>query len=252
MGYVAVYDKLPPDPRYKDGSIPLHTAIGRFANRAYIARKMVRVPGLAPGFGLFLILIFFEAKPEEVEGAVGAAFADRIPRARPGREVEHLRERVLRVRDAHEDQAYGFLLRPAAGACYSRDGEPVVGAGDLAGALGHRACDGIGDGAVLQEQGVRYPEQAFLGLVGVGDDAFREVRRRSWHVRQALGEEAARAALGEGQGGAFFLEQARDRTFEGLVVFAEEVVAEAVDYFFFDRRYLLLRLLFCVGAGRDP
>ena len=28
MGYVVVYDTVPPDPRHKDGSIPLHTAIG--------------------------------------------------------------------------------------------------------------------------------------------------------------------------------------------------------------------------------
>jgi hypothetical protein len=27
MGYVVVYDTVPPDPRPNDGSIPLHTAI---------------------------------------------------------------------------------------------------------------------------------------------------------------------------------------------------------------------------------
>jgi integrase len=34
MGYVVVvYDTVPPDPRHKDGSIPLHTAIGETKSR---------------------------------------------------------------------------------------------------------------------------------------------------------------------------------------------------------------------------
>src|SRR5215203_3613984 len=104
---------------------------------------------------------------------------------------------------------------------------------------------------MVHDQRVRHPEQTLFGLVRIGDESLSEVSRRSWHVRQALGEKTPRAALCEGQGGAPLLEQASDNSFQGLVVLAEIVVAEAGDDLPFDRCYLLLRLPLAGGPGRD-
>src|SRR5688500_7202098 len=104
---------------------------------------------------------------------------------------------------------------------------------------------------MVQDQGMWHPEQAFLGLVGVGNKSLLEKCRRSRQIRQALGEEAASAALREDQGGAPLLEQASDSAFEGLVVLAEVVVPEAGDHLLFDRRYLFLRLFLGGGPGGD-
>src|ERR671920_1939697 len=145
----------------------------------------------------------------------------------------------------------GLLLRPTVRACYSGDREPVVGAGDPARPFGHRARHGLRDGAMVHDQGVRHPKQALFGLIRVGNEPLSEECRGSRHVRQALGEEAPRAALCEGQGGAPLLEQASDSAFEGLVVFAEVVTTEARDQRLFDRRYLFLRLLLGGGPGGD-
>src|SRR5215207_11454776 len=98
---------------------------------------------------------------------------------------------------------------------------------------------------------MRHPEQALFGFVRVGNEPLSEECRGSWHVGQALGEEPPCAALCEGQGGAPRQEQASDRAFEGLLIIAEVVVAEAGDDLFFDRRYLVLPLLLGGGPGGD-
>src|SRR5918994_5651605 len=104
---------------------------------------------------------------------------------------------------------------------------------------------------MVHDQGVRHPEQTLFGLVGVSNESLTKVCRRAWHVSQALGEETTCAALCKGQGGAPLLEQASDGSFQGLVVFAEIVVAEARDHLPLDRRYLILRLLLGGGPGGD-
>ena len=142
----------------------------------------------------------FEAAPEQIEGPVGAPLPDGVARARPRGEVEPLRERAVRVREPNEDEPDGLLLRPAVGTGYPGDREPVVCAGSFARTLDHRAGDRLGDGAVLDQELVRNAEQAFLRLVGVGDETFLEVCRGPRNVRQALGEQTSRATLGEGEG----------------------------------------------------
>src|SRR5918998_3196169 len=92
------------------------------------------------------IISFFEAEAKEVEGPVGAPLPDGLPRTRPGREVQPLRESPLRVREPHEDEPDGLLLRPAVGSGYPCDREAVIRAGELAYTLGHRAGDGLRDG----------------------------------------------------------------------------------------------------------
>src|SRR5215204_4088641 len=104
---------------------------------------------------------------------------------------------------------------------------------------------------MVHDQGVRHPEQTLFGLVGVSNESLTKVCRRARHIRKALGEEATCAALCEGQDGAPLLEQASDRSFQGLVVLADVVVAEARDHLLLDRRYLFLRLLLGGGPGGD-
>src|ERR671917_1140489 len=68
----------------------------------------------------------FEAKAEQIESPVRAAFPDGPPRACPGREIKLLGVRAPRARDPDEDEPNGFLLRPAVRASYAGDGEPEV------------------------------------------------------------------------------------------------------------------------------
>src|ERR671921_754142 len=91
----------------------------RFSIRAVREPPLHRVysgksPGTSPGLlACLMVLIFFETEPEEVEGAVGAAFADGVSGAGPGGEVQHLRKRALCIGDTDEDEADGLLLRSA-------------------------------------------------------------------------------------------------------------------------------------------
>src|SRR5919206_3156662 len=110
--------------------------------------------------------------PQQVESPVGASLPDGLARTSPSREIQPLRHRTVRVRKPDKDESDRLLLRPPIGTSDAGNREPVVRAGVLADALGHGTGYLLADGPVLDEEVVWHPEQALLGLVGVGDDAF--------------------------------------------------------------------------------
>src|SRR3712207_3489269 len=192
-----------------------------------------------------------DPEPQQVEGPVCAPLPDGAPRARPRRQVQLLGHGPLGVGHPDVDEPDRLLLRAAARACDARDGEAVVRARGLADALGHRLGYRLGDGAVLRDHPLRDAEQARFGGVGVGDEALHEIRRGAGDVREALGDQASRAALREGDGGAALREHAPDGTFQGLPVLAEEVLAEAVEDLPLHGFDLAVGLLLGGGASGD-
>ena len=138
-------------------------------------------------------MVLFQAEPEEVEGPVRAPLADRVPGAGPGGEVELLRKRTLRIGDPDEDKPDGFLLCPASGPAI-----PVTESRNrrrpCARPRPSRAPQALRRRRV-HNHGVRHPEQAFFGLVGVGNESPPKNAEVGMSVRRLA--RAARAALCE-------------------------------------------------------
>ena len=134
---------------------------------------------------------------EDGKGGLAGAVADHGAIAEVG---DGAGEDALRVGETEADGADRLGGRAAVGAGDAGDGEGEVGAGEAAGVLGHLTDDRFGDGAVLIEGLLADAEDAGLGLVGVGDEAFEEIAAGAGNVGEHAGEQAAGAAFGGGDG----------------------------------------------------
>ena len=116
-----------------------------------------------------------------------------------GAELQTAHPGMLAVGQGGVDQPLGVavVVRPRPG--HARDGHGKVAPCQRAHALGHRAGDGLGDSGVLREQLLRDTEHAHLHGVRIGYDAAAEHGRRAGKIRDALGDQAAGAALGRGK-----------------------------------------------------
>ena len=130
--------------------------------------------------------------------------------------------------DADVDQADRLLGGAAVGPGDARRRHADVGAEALAHALRHGAGYRLGDGTVLDQELFGHAEQRLLGAVRIGDHAAQEPGRAARHVRDAVGDEAARARFGDGDRGAALGEQPPRNRRHRLVVLAVDEVAEAL------------------------
>ena len=73
----------------------------------------------------------------------------------------------------------------------------------------------------------RNADERGLQIVAVADHAAEKIGGAARNVREAFGEHAARAAFGDGDGGAIFGEDARDNFFQGFAVGGVKMFAES-------------------------
>src|SRR5918992_1758918 len=96
-------------------------------------RSLLPISASYKGIGYFSGAVpLLNAVPQEVERAVCAPLPYGLARASPGREVQLLGRRPAFVRNPDEDESYRLLLGSPVGTGDSGNGEPVVGAADLA------------------------------------------------------------------------------------------------------------------------
>ena len=121
--------------------------------------------------------------------------------------LEALGDRLPGGRKSDEHRADGVAALVAV-----RTGNTCDADGDIrrrrpARTLGHRAGNGRGHRAVLLQHVRRNAEHAVLDDIGIAHDAAHEDARRARHIRDALGDQTAGAALRRGEGHAARLER---------------------------------------------
>ena len=155
------------------------------------------------------------------------------------------------VAEGDVDQAHGLGGRGAAGARDAGDahapGAAVAGAGLFGHAAGHFGADGPHAGQQLFGNA----QQPGLGFVGIGHDPLMEDRRGTGHVGDALGQQAARAGFGRGQGLAALQQRGHDDAFQIFHVHAVDVFAQTTADGIPHGGHQLCGLFGGGGLGRD-
>ena len=153
----------------------------------------------------FVFLRFLQLFLEQLEGFIRRFPANFLAGSRA--EVKALGDCLLGRRKSDEYRADGISPLVAVGSGDARDADGAVRRRRLARTLGHCAGDGRGHRAVLFQHVRRNAEYAVLDNIRIAHDAAHEHARRARHIRDALGNEAAGAALGGGEGHAARLER---------------------------------------------
>src|SRR5580692_3206722 len=131
------------------------------------------------------------------------------------------------VGEADVHQAHGLFRRTAAGTGDAGDADAESRAGAFADAVGEGERNFGADGAFRFDQTLRNADESGLQVVAVADYAAKKIGGAAGNVGEAFGEHAARAAFGDGDGGAIFVEDARDDFFEGFSIGGVEMFAES-------------------------
>src|SRR5580704_2611532 len=133
----------------------------------------------------------------------------------------------VRGGEADVHQAHGLFRRTAAGTGDAGDADAESRAGPFADAVGEGERNFGADGAFRFDQTLRNADESGLQVVAVADYAAKKIGGAAGNVGEAFGEHAARAAFGDGDGGAIFVEDARDDFFEGFSIGGVEMFAES-------------------------
>ncbi len=137
-----------------------------------------------------------------------------------------MKARSVRRVERDVNGADGLFRRAAAGARDARRRKPDRRAESLARAERHLARGLLRDRPVAFERGRRDAHEIGLRGVRVGDGGAEEVLRRARDFRDALGELASRARLGERERLAPGAEEVARDPFERVVVTAEDLARQ--------------------------
>ena len=160
----------------------------------------------------------------EVEGLLGGEFADSGAVAFEGA-LDGLG--FVRVGDGDVDQAYGFLRGCAGGSGDAGYAYSQGCAGAQADACGEGACDFCRDGSIEADELRRDTGEGFFEGVSIDDRSAEERARAAGDGGDALGDHAAGAAFGYGEGGLAQAEVVEDDLLERFTVRGVEPVFES-------------------------
>ena len=125
-----------------------------------------------------------------------------------------------------EYRAHRLLGRATAGTGDSGDRQGVICAQSVSGADRHLAGGGLADSA-LEIEGIPFDtEQEFFGGIAVGNAPAEEHGRSPWHIGNPVGNEPARAGLGDNQRLFSLREEGHHDLFELSVAVAENVFTQ--------------------------
>jgi hypothetical protein len=166
-----------------------------------------------------------QAAPEQFHGPLGGDFLE-------GLAVEGMGELEGRGAagegDSDDHGANRFFRGAPARAGDAGDGKGAGGPGGVAGSLGHFPGHAFAHGPLPGEGGGRDLEECFFGRVAVGDVALEKDFGGPGDIGEAMGEVAAGAGLGQGEGLSLGAEEFNQHFFQGLALVGKEIGIEVM------------------------
>ena len=159
-------------------------------------------------------------------GLEGSAGDDTITVTRQLLDLGH---NAVAALSRHPDGANGLGGCTTARSCNAAGGDSAIGADGTACALDHLPHHGFADHAVIDDVLFADAQQADLHLVGITHDSALEVIATASNAGDLVGNVAAGATLGRGEGQPFLAQAIAQNLGQSLVAVGNDVAAQSIE-----------------------